>query len=222
MTDTVARLRSGKMVFETMVDLEGAMKFRRGDAISVMEVIRDVAIYTDQKKGMRAGKGELINVFGTDDFYKIAEHIVKKGQIEVTQEFRDEKFEARKKQVIDFLAKNAVDSRTNRPYTPDILEKAIREAGVNIQDKPVDKQIGDIITRVGKIIPLRIETKKIKIRIPAMYTGKTYGMIQDYKEKEEWLSNGDLEAVLNIPVGLLMDFYDKINSATHGAVLTEK
>src|SRR3989344_5185563 len=171
MTDTVARLRSGKMVFETMVDLEGAMKFRRGDAISVMEVIRDVAIYTDQKKGMRAGKGELINVFGTDDFYKIAEHIVKKGQIEVTQEFRDEKFEARKKQVIDFLSKNAVDSRTNRPFTPDILEKALKECRVNIQDKPIDRQIPEIVSKIKTILPLKIETKKIRIKIPALYTG---------------------------------------------------
>jgi len=45
------------------------------------------------------------------------------------------------------------------------------------------------------------------IKIPAEHTGKVYGLVQEYKEKENWLSNGDLEVVVNIPVGLQEDFY---------------
>jgi ribosome maturation protein SDO1 len=222
MTDTVARLRTGKITFETMVDLDAAMKLRKGENISIMNVVRDTAIYTDQKKGMRAGKAELVNVFGTDDLYKVTEEIVKKGSVEVTQEFRDEKLEAKRKQVIDFLTKNAVDARTGRPFTPDIIESSLKEAGVNIQDKPIEKQISFIIDEVKKIIPLKIETKKLRVRVPAMHTGKVYGLLQEYKEKEEWLSNGDLEVILNIPVGIQMEFYDKLNSVTHGSSYTEE
>ena len=86
MTDTIARLRSGKIIFETMVDLDNAIKFRKGENVSIFEVVRDTAVYTDQKKGMRAGSAELMNIFATTDFYKVVEQIVKKGQIEVTQE----------------------------------------------------------------------------------------------------------------------------------------
>lgn len=222
MTDTVARLRSGKMIFETMVDLEYAMKLRRGEPVDINAVIRDTAVYTDLKKGMHAGKAELINIFGSTDFHRIVEQIVKKGQIEITQEYRDEKLEAKRKRVIDFLTKNAIDPRTGRPFTPDIIESALKEADVNIQDKPIDKQIGNIIESLSRIIPLKIETKKIRIKIPSMYTGKVYGLVQENKEKEDWLANGDLEVVLNIPVGILMEFYDKLNSATHGSVLTEE
>ena len=66
------------------------------------------------------------------------------------------------------------------------------------------------------------ETKKIKIKIPAEHTGRAYGLIQDYKEKEEWLSNGSLEVILNIPTGIQSDFYDKLNNITHGSALTEE
>ena len=76
--------------------------------------------------------------------------------------------------------------------------------------------------KLKEILPIKIETKKIKLTIPAKYTGQVYGMLHEYKEKEEWLSNGNLQAVLNIPAGLLMDFYDKINSATHGAIQSEE
>ncbi|MBS3080954.1 ribosome assembly factor SBDS [Candidatus Pacearchaeota archaeon] len=222
MTDTVARFRSGKIIFETVVDLENAIKLKHGENVDINDVIRDVAVYTDQKKGMRAGNAELKNVFGTTELQKVVEQIVKKGNIEVIQEFRDEKLEAKRKQVIDFLSRNAIDVRTGRPFTPDIIEKAIKEAKVNVQDKPLERQMPDIIEKLKKIIPLKIETKRIKVRIPSLYTGRVYGLIQEHKEKEEWFSNGDLEVILSIPVGMLMDFYDKLNAVTHGSALTEE
>lgn len=222
MTDVIARLRMGKMIFETMVDLDSAMKFKRGEKVSLIEVVRDTAVYTDQKKGMRAGSAELINLFGTTDFYAVVEQIVKKGQLEVTQEYRDEKVETRRKQIVDFLSKNASDSRTGRPFTPDIIQSALKEAGIHIQDKPIERQITDIVNSLRKIIPLTIETKKIQVKIPALHTGKIYGIITEYKEKEEWLENGDLEVTLNIPVGMQMEFYDKLNAVTHGTAITEE
>jgi len=222
MTDTLARLKSGKLDFETMVDLDSAMKLKRGEEVDMNEVVRDTAIYTDQKKGMNAGKDELENTFSTTDLHEITKKIVLKGQLEVTQEYRDEALEGKKKQIIEFLTKNAVDARTGRPFTPDILESSIKQAGVRIDNQPIEKQIPGITDSLRSIIPIKIETKKVKIKIPAQHTGKVYGLLQEYKEKEEWLGNGDLEVLVNIPVGIQMDFYDKLNSVTHGSAITEE
>ena len=222
MTDTIARLRKGSMIFETMVDLEKAIKFRKGEKIGINEVIRDNAIYTELKKGMRAGSDVLISAFETDNFAEVVGKIVKRGDLEVTQEFRDEATETRRKQVVDFLSKNALDARTNRPFTPDMISSALKQAGTKIENQPVEKQIKNIIESLSKILPIKIETKKLRVRIPAQHTGKIYGLLQEYKEKEDWLSNGDLEVVLNIPVGLQSDFYDKLNSVTHGSATTQE
>ncbi len=222
MTDTLARLRVGKLDFETMVDLDSAMKLKKGLPVSINDVIRDVAIYTDQKKGYRAGKDELMNAFNTTDISKIVERIVKKGEIEVTKEFRDEALENRRRQVIEFLVKNGINAQTNRPFTPDMIENALSQAGVKIENQPVDRQIKNVIESLKKVIPIKLETKKIKIKIPPEHTGKVYGILQEYKEREEWLTNGSLEVVLNIPVGILLDFYDKLNSITHGSVITSE
>ena len=222
MTDTIARLRSGKLIFETVVDLDSALKLKKGKPVSINEVIRDVAVYLDQKKGMRAGSMELKNIFDTDDFPRVVEQIVKRGDLEITKEFRDAALETRKKQVIDFLAKNAVDSKTGRPFPINMLENAIKESGVKIENQPVEKQMKQIIEKLITVIPIKFESKRIRIKIPAVYTGRVYGQLRDYKEKEQWLSNGDLEVVLNIPVGLQMDFYDKLNSITHGSAITEE
>ena len=222
MTDITARLRVGSHVFETMVDLDAAMKLRKGEEVSISEVIRDNTIWKDLKKGLHAGKGELENAFKTDEFEKVVEKIVKKGEIEVTQEHRDAETEKRRKQVIDFLVRNAIDSRTNNPFTPDMIDSALKQAGVKIENQPIERQLSKIIEGLSKIIPIKIETKKISVKIPAEHTGKVYGLIQEYKEKENWGNDGSLEVVLNIPVGMQMDFYDKLNSVTHGSAITKE
>ncbi len=222
MTNITARLRSGKMIFETMVDLDNAIKLKKGQKVDINEVIKDSTIWTDLKKGLRPSQNELMNVFGTTEFLKIAEKIVRKGEIEVTQEYRDNVLEGKRKKIIDFLVRNAIDARTNRPFTPDILESAIKESGVRIDNQAIEKQIKNIIETLKKLIPIKIETKKVKIIIPAQHTGRVYGLIQDYKEKENWLSNGDLEAFLNIPIGIQTDFYDKLNNVTHGSAITSE
>ncbi|MFA5173648.1 MAG: ribosome assembly factor SBDS [Candidatus Pacearchaeota archaeon] len=222
MTDTTARLRRGSKIFETMVNLESAMKLRRGEAVGISEVSRDNAIYTNLKSGMRAASKDLEEAFGTSDFLEIVKKIVEKGELEVTQEFRDEALEKKRRQIVDFLTKNGIDARTNRPFTADMIESAMKQAGVKIDNQTVEKQIGGIIETLKKAIPIKIETKKIKIKIPSQHTGKVYGLLQEYREKETWLGSGDLEVILNIPVGLQSDFYDKLNSVTHGSAITEE
>jgi len=222
MTDTIARLRVGSVIFETMVDMENAMKLKKGSQVDIGSVIRDNAIYTNLKKGMRAGKGEMENAFETSDFPTIVEKIVKRGEIELNQEFRDEAIENKKKQIIDFLSKNAVDVRTGRPITADLIESAIKQSGVKIENTPIEKQMKNVTETLKKVIPIKIETKKILIKIPAEYTGRVYSIVQEHKEKENWLPDGSLEVVLNIPVGLQSEFYDKLNSITHGSTVSQE
>jgi ribosome maturation protein SDO1 len=222
MADTTARLRVGKMNFETKVDLDNAIKMRRGEDVNVSDVIKDTTIWTDLKKGLRPGQDELMNAFGSISINEIVPKIVKKGDIEVTQEFRDEAMENKKKQVVDFLSKNAIDARSDRPFTPDIIESAIKEAGVRIDNTPIEKQMSTIIVGLNKIIPIKIEKTKIKIKIQAQHTGQVYGLINEYKEKENWLDNGDLEVIVKVPSGMKVDFYDKLNGVTHGSALTEE
>jgi ribosome maturation protein SDO1 len=222
MTDTVARLRVGSLIFETMVDLDNAIKLKRGMPVDISDIIRDQTVYTNLKTGLKAGSNDLKNAFGTDVFAEVVAKIVKKGEIEVTQEHRDAETEKRRKQVVDFLVKNALDARTSRPFTPDMIENALDQSGAKIENKAVEGQINNILEKMRVILPIKIETKKISIKIPAEHTGRVYGIIQEYKEKENWLNDGSLEVVLNLPVGLQLDFYDKLNSITHGSAITKE
>ncbi|PIN93554.1 ribosome assembly factor SBDS [Candidatus Pacearchaeota archaeon CG10_big_fil_rev_8_21_14_0_10_31_24] len=220
MANVTARLKIKGNLFEIHVDLDEALKVKAGSG-DIVSALDSQNIYNDIKKGHVAPQKDLIDAFGTSDIYEIAKKIVTSGEVQKTQEFRDAEQEAKVKQVVNLIIRNAVDQH-GRPYTEDRIKKAIQEVHYSFTNEPAEKQMGKVMEKLKEIIPIKIETKRIRLVIPARFTGQVYGLLKDYKEKEEWLNNGDLETIINIPAGLQLDFYDKINGVTHGAVQSEE
>ena len=220
MTQTTARIRRGKNNFEILVDLEEALKVRKGEG-DIGSAVLTESVFHNLKSGEHAGQDVLEIEFGTGDFNEICLKIIKSGEVVLPSEYINDKVDQRYKQVVDFLVKNAV-SPEGRPYTPDRMMSALKEARIQVKNKPIESQIGEIIEHLQRILPLKIETKRIRITIPAQHTGKGYGIVSEFKKEEEWLSNGNLIIVVEMPAGMVMDFYDKLNGATHGSCLAEE
>jgi len=220
MTQIIARIKQAGKHFEIIVNLDDALKFKKGEITSI-EAEGD-KIFTDSKKGMVASNSDLNEAFGTTNLSDVVNKIIKNGEILVSQEHRDEEKEKKFKQIVDFLTNNTLDPKTGNPHTPERIKNALEEAHINIKNVPIENQIKDIVLEISEIIPIKIETKKIKITVPAIHTGKAYGVINQYKEQEKWLDDGSLEVIVNIPAGMIMNFYDKLNTFTHGSALTEE
>jgi ribosome maturation protein SDO1 len=221
MTQTTAKIRKGHNHFEVLVDMDAALKVKKGVG-NIMEALEIDKIFEDIKKGNVASTDEVEVAFGTSDVYKVAEEIIKHGEILIDEQHRGAEHEQRLKQVIDFLVRNSIDPQSGYPHTPERIKSVLEQAHVNIKNVPVEQQINDILGHISALIPIKIETKKVKIIIPAIYTGKAYGVINQYKESEDWKNDGSLEVVVAVPAGIIMDFYDKLNGVTHGAAITEE
>lgn len=220
MTNTLARIKKAGLHFEIIVDLEQALKFKKGES-NFIEAEGD-KIFTDSKKGFKASEEDMMTAFKTTDVSEIVKKIVKDGEVQTTQAHRDAEQEKKFKQVVDFLSKNSVDAQTHNPITPERIKNAIEQSSVNIKNIPIENQIKDILAEVSKILPIKLKVKRIKITIPALHTGKAYGVIAQYKEDERWLNDGSLEVVVSVPAGMVIDFYEKLNSVTHGSAITEE
>ncbi len=220
MVQTTARIKKSGKNFEILVDLDDALKFKKGE-ISSIEAEGN-KIFKDAKKGEVPSTSDLEEAFGTTDVDEIAKKIVKGGEVLVTQEQRSAEQEKKFKQVVDFLTTNAIDPKTGNPHSAERIKNALEQAKVNIKNIPIENQIKDVLQEISKVIPIRLEMKKVKITVPAIHTGKAYGIFAQYKENEKWLDNGDLEVMVKVPSGIIMDFYDKLNSVTHGSALTEE
>lgn len=220
MANVEARIKVKGKHYEISVNLDEALKIKNGKG-DIKSALQSPQIYHDLKKATAVPQSDLQTAFNTTDIYEIAKHIIEKGEVQKTQEFRDEEHEKRIKQVVNLIVKNATD-QFGRPYTEERIKSATKEIHFNFDSRPIEKQMIELVSRLKEIIPIKIETKRIKLTIPAQYTGHVYGKIQEYKENEEWLANGNLQVVLSIPAGLVMDFYEKINSMTHGSVQSEE
>jgi len=219
MPKVVARIKVKGKHYEIHVDLDEALKLKAGKG-NITSAIDSNSVFYDINQGTVASNKDLMEAFGTIDLLLIATQIIIKGEVQKTQEFRDTERENKVKQVISLIVKNASD-QNGRPYTEERIKRALEEVHAIIDSRPAEQQISQIIEKIKTVIPIKIEKKKIKLTIPAQYTGQIYGLLKDYKESENWLANGSLEAVINIPAGMLLDFYDKLNNITHGTVQSE-
>jgi ribosome maturation protein SDO1 len=222
MNQVIARMKVGNNHFEILVYAEPALEMKKTGKGDMNDILAVDVIFSDSKKGMHAAKDVIETSFNTGDVNEVAKKIIMKGEIQIPQEHREKMRGEKFKQVVDFLVKNSINPQSGNPYTPDRIERALDEAGANIQNKPIESQIKGIVSDLSKVLPIKIETKKLKITIPAQYTGHAYGLITNYKESENWLDNGDLQVIVLVPTGFQMEFYDKLNAATQGSAVSEE
>ena len=217
---TTARITKQGKHYEILVDLEEALKVKKGEGNINSAVLTD-AIFHNLKSGEHASVDDLEKNFGTGDPTEVAEKIIKSGEVVKTTESLNKEQEQKYKQVVDILVRSAVGPE-GRPYTPDRIMKALHEAHINVKNKPIDEQLGEIIDHLRKVLPLQIESKRVKLRIPVLCAAKAYGVVKEYIKEEAWQNNGDLDCVVEVPTALIMDFYDRLNNMTHGSVISEE
>ncbi|EHP69445.1 MAG: ribosome assembly factor SBDS [Metallosphaera yellowstonensis] len=217
----VAKYESHGERFEILVKPKEAMALRQGKSISISDIVVSDTIYKDVKKGLKASPSSLKKVFGTTDFEAISREIILKGEIPVTAEQRKEILENKRKQIIDFIHRNAVDPKTNLPIPPSRLEMALEQTKVQIDiNKDIESQALQIIHELTKIIPIKIAKALLEIRVSQKYAGRVRQQLQSLGnvKKSNWLADGTLIAEIEIPAGAQQDVIDKLNSITKGEI----
>jgi len=119
--------------FEIPVKPDLAFKFREGEKVSISEVLWADTIFKDVKKGLKASPDSLKKAFGTEDIIKIAEKILREGQIQLTEEERKKMIEAKRKQIINYIVKNTIDPKAGKPIPEQRIENALDQIRLNIE-----------------------------------------------------------------------------------------
>ena len=220
----IAKIEKDGKKFEVLVDPDIAYDLRDGKSASVQKMLAVNEIFTDSKKGDRAGPKDLEESFGTNDVFEIAEKIVKEGDIQVTTEFRRKKVEEKRKAVATIISRAGIDPRTRTPHPPERILTAMEQAHVSIDPfQAAETQVPEILKAIKPIIQISVEEIEMTVEIPAKYSGRVYGALKEYgKYSEQWA--GDMLVLkIKIPAGLKEKFYSQIAGLTSGeARITEK
>ena len=215
----IARLDSHGERFEILVDPRQAGLVRQGQPVNIEDVVAALNVFGNTSKATRASDEALMKVFHTTDFETIARRIIEKGEIHLTAEQRKQMIEEKRRQVITFIARNAVNPQTGHPHPPARIERAMEEARVNIDPfKHLDELVKETVKALRPLLPIRFEELRLAIRIPPDFAAKAYGDIAagSTMEKDEWQKDGSWVCVVRIPAGIQGEFYDLINKLSKG------
>jgi len=216
----IARITKGNTHFEVLVDSDKALEYKKGKPISIESVLAINEIFKDSRKGDRAPEDELQKSFNTKNKIKIAEEIIRHGDVQLTTEHRRKLVEERRKEIADIISKQGINPQTKLPHPVSRIMNAMEESHVNIDPfKKSQDQIENVLSKIQEVIPISFDRKEILISVPLEFAGKASGIIHQIAnvKKEDWKSTAWI-AVIEIPAGMQADVYDKLNSLTSGKV----
>jgi len=217
----VARIEKAGEKFEILVKPEAVQKLRDGKDVNILDNLAIDEIFRDAHKGSKASEEKMVEFFGTAEKVEVARQIIKTGDIQLTTEQRREMQEAKRKQIVAYIAANAMNPQTGTPHPPQRIEIAMEEAKVHVDPfKGVEEQVKEVLAALRPLIPIRFEKARIAVRLTAEDSAKCYGDIKAFGTilKEEWASNGSWVGVVEMPAGLQTEFLDRLNAKTKGNV----
>ncbi len=205
--------------FEILVKPDEAFRFKEGEKIDIDEVLWTDTIYRDVRKGLKASPEALRKAFGTDDVVKIAEKILREGEIQLTEEQRRKMLEAKRRKIIAYIARNAIDPKTGKPIPESRIESAMEELRIGIDlYKPAEAQAVEIVKKLARVMPIRLARAVVQARIPPEFSGRLYRELARLGEvkKADWLNDGSLQVEIEIPAGAQVDVVNAIQKLTKG------
>ncbi len=215
-----ARITKEHVHFEILVDPEKAMEFKRGKPLEVASILAVQEIFKDASKGERAGAHELESHFKTADIYKVAEEIIRHGEVQMTTEQRRKMLEEKRRQIAEIISKHGINPQTKLPHPITRILNAMDEAKVQVDMmKSANEQVEAVLSKIQPIIPIAFERMEVAIKIPVASAGKLSAHLRNLAtvKKEEWGSEY-FYAVIEIPAGMQSEIYKKLNDLTGGRV----
>lgn len=220
----VARIKTQGDNFEVAVDPDLAIAYKKHGKVNrdnLIELLRSEKIFFDVRKGELASEERVKAVFGTDDFYQVAEKILSDGEIQLTAEYREQLREKKRNKLIDLIRRTYVDPKNKIPHPRVRIENAMEEVKFRIEElKSAEEQMIDAVKKLRTVLPLSTEERTLQIYIPSNYAAKMYGILKQYGtiEKENWNDDGSLVIINTLSANLYGELMDKLNADTHGSI----
>lgn len=213
------------LTFEIYVDADLALAVRGGekdldhvygDLLAVEEV------YKDAKKGDKVGPKALLDEFGTSELKEIVEQILHKGRLDLTTEQKRKVLESKKKEVVAYIVKNAINPIIKAPLTVSSVEAALEKSRVDIDiNKKIEKQIDAIIEKLKPILPMSFHVDVYRVFVPVANAGKVQGVITKYEVIDRKWDAEYFVCTVKVPAGLKDGFLSTISGLTQGKARIE-
>ena len=211
--------------FELIVKPDPALEYKLGKRADISSVLVSDEIYSDANKGSRASSEKLMKHFKTTDQTEVAKQIISKGELNLTTDQRRKMVEEKRKQIVQLINRSFVDPKTHLPHPVVRIEAAMDEARVSVDPfKNAPDQTKLVVDSLRKILPLKSETVRLTVTVPAQFSAQSYSVLKSTGEfkGEEWLSDGSLRVIVEMNAGLKAQFLDRLGSLSKGSAVVKE
>ncbi len=215
-----ARLESHGETFEILLDPKVMDLIKQGKQFDIVEYMAVEDVFKNASKGTRSSEDKLKEVFGDTDIATVAKVIVEKGEVQMTAEQRKEMLDAKRQQVITYIATNAINPQTHTPHPRVRIELALEEAKFHVDPfKSLDKQIEEAMKLLRPLIPIKFERSRIAVKLKGSDYGRCYDDLIGYGiiDHEVWTPEGDWIGSMEIPAGVITELTEKLRNKTKGS-----
>ena len=103
----IVKLHRDGNEFEIFVNSDLAYEYITGKRTDALTVLEAEEIFKDARKGERQTEEKIRKSFGTTEIAKVAEAMLKHGEVPITTEQRNKLIEEKRKQVVKIIARNS-------------------------------------------------------------------------------------------------------------------
>src|SRR5437867_11269062 len=218
---STARLAKGQDKFEILVKPQQALDYKLGKQVTIGQLLMIEEVYADSSKGTRASADKLQKHFGTTDPLKVAEEIMKTGELQLTTEQRRQLVDEKRRQIVSIITRNAIDPRTGAPHPPLRIEQAMEQIRISIDPyKSAEEQAKQVIEDLRPVLPIKMEQMRIAVKVFPEHAARAYNAFKSFGTitREEWQADGALVAVIEMPAGMYGSFTDRVSKMTQGTI----
>lgn len=122
------RMNRGGRRFEIACYRNKVVNYRQGLETDLSEVLQTDRIFTNVSKGEFAKTSDLEQVFHTQNEQEIAQLILEKGDLQVSDLERSQQIENTLREVATWVANNCVSRESQRPFTVPQIRHAMKQA----------------------------------------------------------------------------------------------
>ncbi|XP_051521668.1 ribosome maturation protein SBDS-like isoform X3 [Myxocyprinus asiaticus] len=163
----VVRMKKGGKRFEIACYKNKVMSWRSGAEKDLDEVLQTNTVFVNVSKGQVAKKDDL-KAFGTEDLTEICKQILSKGELQVSDKERHSQLEQMFRDIATIVAEKCVNPETKRPYTVNLIERAMKDIHYSVKaNKSTKQQALEVIKQLKESIQIQRAHMRVRCVWPA-------------------------------------------------------
>ncbi|XP_010900947.1 ribosome maturation protein SBDS [Esox lucius] len=164
----VVRMKKGGKRFEIACYKNKVISWRSGAEKDLDEVLQTSSVFNNVSKGQVAKKDDLSKAFGTDDLTEICKQILAKGELQVSDKERQSQLETSYRDIATIVAEKCVNPETKRPYTVNLIERAMKDIHYSVKpNKSTKQQALEVIRQLKDSMEIQRAHMRLRLVLPA-------------------------------------------------------